>query len=164
MERGLRAFAWALAFVGGLIVVFSFADLILTNLPLNPGRVEWRYQIIGRLSQMIITVIFGLAFLLGAAVVARHGAGARAVGLLAYLGSVVLVVLTLLFVAESSSASALVPETAQSVFRIGGVRAIVKNVLAAGGLAVLGWAGMVNARIFSEQSSRAKSRDQLIGE
>lgn len=164
MERGLRAFAWALAFVGGLIVVFSLADLIVTNMPFDPGRIEWRYQIIGRLSQMVITVIFGLTFILGAAVIARRSAGARAVGVFAYLAAVALLALTVLFVAESSEASAMVPETAQSIFRLGGVRAIVKNVLAAGGLAVLGWAAMVNARIFSEQASRTKSRDQLITE
>lgn len=161
-ERGLRAFAWALALVGTLIVVFSVSDLILTNLPFTPGRVEWRYQIIGRLSQMVITAIFGLTFVLGAAVVARNSAVARTVGVLAWVGTALLVALTGLFVLETSEASALVPETAQSVFRLGGVRAIAKNILAAGVLAVLGWAGMVNAGILGVKASRAKDKGQLI--
>lgn len=164
MERGFRAFAWALALVGTLIVVFSIGDLILTNLPFTPGRVEWRYQIIGRISQMAITAIFGLTFVLAAALLARNAAGARTVGLLAYAGTAILVALTGLFVLETSDASALVPETAQSVFRLGGVRAIVKNVLAAGVLAVVGWAGLVNARVLAERSARTKDKSQLIGE
>jgi len=163
MERGLQAIAWALASTGLLIVTFAFADLALTNLPFNVGMVEWRYQVIGRMSQMMITVVFGFTFLLASTALSRSAAGARIVGLLAYLGAIGLVLVTVLFVLERSEASALVPETAQSVFRIGGIRAIVKNVLSAAVLSVIGWAGMVNARSFSRgAASRTKDRDQLI--
>lgn len=161
-ERGLQAFAWALASVGALIVVFAFADLILTNLPAAPERVEWRYQVIGRLSQMVITAIFGMTFVLGAAVLARSSAGARIVSVLAYLGAVALAGLTVLFVLDTADASAMVPETARSVFQMGGIRAILKNVLAVGCLVVMGWAGGVNARAVSGSATRPGDPKPLV--
>lgn len=164
VERGLQAFAWALAFVGALTVVYPLADLLLTNTPWAFGQVEWRYQVVGRMSQMIITPMLGMALIVAAAIVAKNSVSARLAGWLSLAISAGLLVLTALFVAESGQARAAVPAEAQQIFRIGGLRAIVKNVLSSAGFAVLGWAALRNATVLARGPSREKDRSQLISE
>jgi hypothetical protein len=163
MERGLQAFAWALAFVGGLAVVFPMADLLLTNLPWDLGRVEWRYQFTGRLSQTAINPLLGLTLVLGAAIVARRRALAKTVGFLASFGGLALLALTLLFVVDGSEARALVPPEGLAIFKLGGVRAIAKNVFSTGAFGVIAWAAFRAARGIRPRGSRGTAKETLFG-
>ena len=162
-ERGLQAFAWALAFVGFLSIAYPLADLLLTNLPWEVARVDWRYQFTGRLSQMIITPVLGLVFILGAAFLWRSPFTAWLVSLASFTAMLLLMGLTVLFVMDGGEASALVPQEAQAVFRLGGIRAIAKNVFSIGAFAVIGWAGYQAGAHIRPREDRTKDRDTLYG-
>jgi hypothetical protein len=145
--------SWALVFVGVLFVVFPATDWILTNLPLEVSRLTWRYQALGRLSQALITPLFGVALIVGVSSFAGRGWVARLGGLLSFAASLGLLMLLAVFIFDMADARAQVRDEAAQIFRIGAIRAILKFSLSSVAFALLGWAGFAIAREAADDST-----------
>jgi len=158
-ERGLRTLSWALAFVGVYAIVSPAADWVLTNLPLEVSRLTWRYQALGRLSQSLLTPIFGVAFLVSAGALSRRRWLARTAGWLALAGALTLLALTAVFLLDMAGARQQVAEEVAQIFRIGAIRAVLKFGMSIVALGLLGWAALALARRPNDRPNPPASSD-----
>lgn len=160
--RGLRRFSWALAFVGLLTLGFPIVDLVLATAPFDFGAMEWRYQFTGRMSQMLMTPVLGIALLAAAGHLGRSRGVLLTSRILGWGGAALVLGLTILFVVDGSVAAEQIPEDAQGVFRLGAIRAIVKNILTVGAFGLLGWSSVPSGSV-QRATADTGSQDGLFG-
>ena len=159
MEQGSRAFAGALAFVGIICIAYPLADLLLNNWPLLPGDVTWRYQLVGMLSQLLITPLIGVAFLAGAGILRQGGPFLKLGGVVSLATGIVVVLLTLSFILDGLQLKNLIQGDEVYVFQRSTIRAVVKNIISAAGFLYVGygaWKAGVEMRVRRSRSGAGK--------
>jgi len=142
----MRAFAWPTYFIAFLLVATPAADFVANVIPIRIGDVGWRYGSVGILAGFLLTPLFGILFALGSAVVLEHRLVLRSLSILNLVMAVLIAALIVLFALDVVQVGATILDEAtaeaRSAFRIGAVKAILKYLSFAAGLAWLGITGM----------------------
>jgi len=139
IEQGSRAFAGALAFVGIICIAYPLADLLLNNWPLQPGDLAWRYQLVGMLSQLLITPLIGVAFLAGSGLLKQGGGYLRWGGIVSFGTGAIVLLLTLVFILDGLQLKNLIEVDEVYVFQRSTIRAVAKNVISSAGFLYVGY-------------------------
>jgi len=139
IEQGPRAFAGALAFVGIICVAYPLADLLLNNWPLQPGDLSWRYQLVGMLSQLLITPLIGVAFLAGSGLLNQGSGFLKWGGVVSLVTGLIVLLLTVSFILDGLQLKNLIEADEVYVFQRSTIRAVVKNIISAAGFLYVGY-------------------------
>lgn len=162
--QGSREIAGALAFVGIICVLYPLADLILNNWPLFPGEAGWRYQVVGFMSQLLVTPLIGVVFLMISALLTRSAGVLKAGGWVSLLAAVVVLGATLVFVMDARELRGLIGEGDQSIYNLSSARAMVKNLISAAGFAYVGWGALRMGSSLARRGGRSsKDKDKTPG-
>ena len=92
-----RRFSWALYLMGALLIVGALSEPLVQIFPPRFGDVAWRFGAAGLLSAAVISFIFALAVLMGAALLGGHRRTLRVLGVVNLVTMVVLVIAAALF-------------------------------------------------------------------
>lgn len=132
--------------LGTLLILLPFLDLGANLWPWAPNALNWRYGAYGILSGVLLTPFMGLLLILVTGVAADHGATVRLMSVLAWLVGALLVGSTVIYGLDAVQLRVTVPAEARDQFRIGTMKALVKNVVVALALLWTGWVAWSAAR------------------
>jgi hypothetical protein len=90
-------FAWGFYLVGFMLVAGAVTEPVVQILPMRPGDVMWRFGAAGLLSGAVIGFVFGVAWLMGVALLLEHRRALRALSALGLATALVLLIAAGLF-------------------------------------------------------------------
>ena len=141
--RQLSAPAYFVAF---LLVVIPLFDALMSVAPFHPRAAQWRFAVVGLLSNALMIPSVGLLFAVVTAVTLDHAAAKKAIRIFSWIAVVVLGAAIGFFALDSMQTRAAVRPDLQLSFLVASVTAICKLLL-----------GIVAFVLFA-RASRAVSR------
>jgi hypothetical protein len=144
----------AVYFILFTLVLWPVTDFLSTVLPLQMGRVEWRYASLGIMAVYVTTPILGVAFAMVLAFFLRHRFVLRVLSYLCLGGAVfLLLAVVALGLATAHYRGIATPEGMPSM-QIGGLIAGLKHLSAFIAVSLLGLGGLQASRRVPEQSGQ----------
>ena len=143
MDR-LRMPLYALAV---LLVMHPVGDFVANVWPLRVGEVEWRYGVMGLLSGFLMTPMLGLAIAVGVGAVGGDRVLLKVLGWLSVVTGVLLLVLTVFFALEIIQFRPSVPTEGLGQYDIGSWKAVIKHLITAPVIIMLGRVALASARL-----------------
>jgi len=156
VNESLRRLTWASYLVALLFFVFPVVDILTNVWPWEFSGEQWRFGLAGITSNYLISLIFGLLW--GACVAAAlgHRAVLSAIGVLAGVGTLMLLLLTLTFTLDTLQVRNQVLDDQRALFVIGAFKTMGKIVAAMVTMLVLALNAFRAAKAAS--ASRAAAR------
>jgi len=154
-----EALAGPLYLVAALLVFFPALDFVMSIGAPQPGNIQWRFASVGLLSSYLLTPILGIGMAFVIAAVTGSAVVQRLLVVLSFLGTLLMVVLTIGFLLDVVQLRVSIPADGQRAFRNASMRAIGKNVLCGVALFVLGWRAR---RMIPERSREPRSKTVRI--
>ncbi len=155
--------AWPLYLTGLLIIVFPLLEFVLTVWPPSPGVLSWRFGTAGLLGRSIMTPMVGLAIVLATATFLGHSGVQRAVMVLGFAGTAVLLLVAGLFALDLVQFRAQVRAGAKTAYDVSSVVTLLKFLAAAVVLLAFGLSGLRSLRHKRAEERRHAGAAPLIG-
>ena len=152
-----RFFAWPAYLVGLSLAIIPIVDLAVQSWPLNPGSAEWRFGVIGLLSNAFIVPAAGLLIVLGMAALLEHNRLLQVLGWLCALGALLAGLTLGLFTLDAIQTRVSVKPEVMSSFVVASISAAGKLMLALVTLLVFAVAGLRTARAAAAARERTSA-------
>ena len=154
--------AWPLYLTGLVIIAFPLLEFVLTVWPPSPGVLSWRFGTAGLLGRSIMTPMVGLVILFATASYLGHTGVRRAVMVLGFAGTAVLLLAAGLFTLDLVQFRAQVRAGAKAAYDVSSVVTLLKFFAAAAVFLAFGLSGLRSLR-HSRAEERRHEAAPLIG-
>jgi hypothetical protein len=114
----------------GVFVLFPTIDIAAAVLPAGPADMSWRFGAAGIVSRILPMLVLGLLLALFVAISLDHPRIRRGLGVASFLLAMVLVIIWLVFLVDSTRMGAQMAGPARSALESAAVVALVKYALA----------------------------------
>ena len=147
-----------------LLLLLPLMDYLGNAWPFRPSAVDWRYDMLGTISTYLLSPLLGLLLASMTAAVLQHAGVSRMLGLLAWLGAIVLLFALGGFVLDSLQVRNTAPAEARWVSRSSFLLASAKILAAAVALMVLGVGNRRAARAVVLPAGTRSAPAAIIGQ
>ncbi len=160
--ESLRRIAPGAYFVSALLFLITLADYLGNAWPFRPGEVDWRYGVVGMISTYLLSPLLGCLIASATAAWLPHPKVSKFLGLLMWLGAVLLLAALGIFVLDSIQVRSAAAAGARWVTTTSFMLASGKIFLAAVGLMVLGRGNLRAAAVNQPSGSRTRETTRPI--
>lgn len=144
--ESLRRLAPAAYCIAALLLLIPMMDYLGNAWPFRPGAVDWRYGVIGMVSTYLLSPLLGLLIASAAAAWLQQPRISRTLGVLIWLGAILLLVALGSFVLDSLQVRSAAPADARWVTTTSFILASAKILAASLTLMILGRGNLRAAR------------------